>query len=182
MKIWKLTADVNNYESLMAVDSDYDYYASILDGQSRIDEWEPVELKCMYGEGMPLSDFPYYYGDPVMSDKAIDVLEPLIKDSVEYLKVLFDEKSYNIVNVIKVLNVIDYEKSVYKTFADGKGILVFEKYSFRMCDELCSSDIFKLVDEPRRDPFVSDRFKKVVEDNNLTGFKFELVWDSEDSK
>ena len=40
-------------------------------------------------------------------------------------------------------------------------------------------DIFKIPDERTRKPFVSDRFKKTVEDNGLQGFKFELVWDSE---
>ena len=56
---------------------------------------------------------------------------------------------------------------------------MFDKYCFRMCDELLENNIFKLIDEPRRAPFVSDRFKECVEENNLTGFEFELVWDSE---
>lgn len=51
-----------------------------------------------------------------------------------------------------------------------------------MCDDLLNNDIFKLIDEPRRSPFVSEKFKKAVEDNNLTGFKFELVWDSEEGQ
>ena len=77
-----------------------------------------------------------------------------------------------------VLNVIDYDKAKYVKFSNGNKILAFQKYSFRMCDELLNNDIFKLVDESSRDPFVSDRFKQTVEDNHLTGFKFELVWDS----
>ena len=39
-----------------------------------------------------------------------------------------------------------------------------------------------VFDEPRREPFVSEAFKDLVEQNNLTGFKFELVWDSEQNK
>ena len=179
MKIWKLWADVNNYDSLMAMDPDYDYTEITLDGHSMADKWEPVELKRMYGDGLLLSDFPHYYGDPVMSEKAINVLSPLINDSVEYLKVIFDEKNYTMLNITKVLNVIDYEKSEYKRFTSSGRIMRFIKYNFRMCDELLTSDIFKLIDEPRRNPFVSDRFKQYVEDNNLTGFEFELVWDSE---
>ncbi len=182
MKIWKLIADVNNYDSLMAIDPDFEKDFEALDGRQMIDEWEPIELKRMYGEGMPLSDFPYFYGRPVMSDEAINVLSPFINNSVEYLNVLFEEKKYTMVNVTKVLNVIDYEKSEYKTFSDGKKIMRFIKYNFRMCDELLENDIFKLIDEPRRAPFVSDRFKKCVEENKLTGFTFELVWDSEESE
>lgn len=179
MKIWKLIADVNNYESLMAKDSDFEEKFEALDGRPLLDEWTPVELKRMYGEGMPLSDFPYFYGRPVMSDKAIKALAPFINNSVEYLNVIFEDKKFTLLNVTKVLNVVDYEKSEYKMFSDKKRIMRFVKYNFRMCDELLKNDIFKLIDEPRRSPFVSDRFKKCVEDNGLTGFKFELVWDSE---
>ena len=182
MKIWKFRADVNNYDSLMAQDPNYKYTEVSLDGRSWIDEWEPVELKRMYGEGLPLSDFPHYYSNPVMSDSAIKILDPLIKDSVEYLPLVFDEKNYTMVNVTKILNVIDYEKSEYETFPDSERILMFDKYSFRICDDLLNNDLFKIIDEPKSYVFASDRFKKCVEDNGLTGFNFELVWDSEETE
>lgn len=179
MKIWKLWEDVNNYDSLMAKDSNFEHEFEALNGCSLIEGWEPIELKRMYGEGLPLSDYPYFFGRPVMSDKAISALDSIIRDSVEYLSLAFEEKNYTMVNITKILNVIDYEKAEYETFPNSKKILAFEKYKFRTCDELLTSDIFKLIDEPRRNPFVSDRFKKYVEENKLTGFKFELVWDSE---
>ena len=86
---------------------------------------------------------------------------------------------YYAINVTTVLDVIDYSKSRYITFDDGKKIMVFEKYAFKLCDELIRSNIFKIIDETRGEAFVSDRFKESVEKNNLTGFRFELVWDSE---
>lgn len=181
MKIWKLIADVTNFDSVMPADPDLGYESHLDDGTSMIDDWEPIELQRAYTEeDLPMSDFPYFYGSPVMSDKAISVLSPIMKDAVEYLKLVFDEKEYSMVNVIRVLNVIDYDKAKYVKFSNSDKILAFQKYSFRMCDELQNNDIFKLIDEPRRDPFVSDRFKQAVEDNQLTGFKFELVWDSEE--
>ena len=39
--------------------------------------------------------------------------------------------------------------------------------------------MFKILDEKTRYAFVSDEFKQTVEKNNLLGFKFKLVWDSE---
>lgn len=56
--------------------------------------------------------------------------------------------------------------------------MAFQKYAFRSCDELLDNNIFKIVDEPTRRAFVSDKFKQTVE-GNLLGFKFKLVWDSE---
>ena len=179
MRIWKLIADVTNFDSVMPVDLDLGYESHIDEGKSMADDWKPIELQRAYTEeDLPMSDFPYFYGSPVMSDRAISVLSPIMKDAVEYLQLIFDEKEYSMVNVVRVLNVIDYDKAKYVKFSNGNKILAFQKYSFRMCDELLNNDIFKLVDESSRDPFVSDRFKQTVEDNHLTGFKFELVWDS----
>ena len=38
--------------------------------------------------------------------------------------------------------------------------------------------VVKIIDEPRRNSFVTDRFKQLVEENKLTGFVFKEVWDS----
>lgn len=42
--------------------------------------------------------------------------------------------------------------------------------------------IFKTKDETIGRPFVSDAFRQRVLESDLTGFKFELVWDSEEEK
>lgn len=57
--------------------------------------------------------------------------------------------------------------------------MAFQKYAFRTCEELLNNNIFKIIDEPTRRVFVSDIFKETVEKNNLSGFKFKLVWESE---
>ena len=56
---------------------------------------------------------------------------------------------------------------------------MFDKYVFKECDELLQHDIFKIIDEPVGWPFVTDRFKDIVDANHLKGFVFKLVWDSE---
>ena len=76
------------------------------------------------------------------------------------------------------MDAIDYEKSVYKTFRDGKRILAFKKYAF-IPEVVMNTPIFKISDEKTRYAFVSDEFKQIVENNNLKGFKFVLVWDSD---
>ena len=129
-------------------------------------------------KNLPLSDAPGFT-IPVFSRRALEVLRPLIKDSIEELEFQFEEAEYYGINVTAVLDVIDYSKSEYRTYSDGKRIMVFEKYVFKQCDELKEHNIFKIVDEPRRKAFVSDKFKQMVEENNLSGFKFKLVWDSE---
>ena len=128
---------------------------------------------------LELSDAPGFT-IPVFSKRAVEILRPLIQNSIEELELQFEEAEYYGINVTTVLDVIDYSKSKYKMYSDGKRIMVFEKYAFRICNELNNNNIFKIVDEPSRWEFVSDRFKQIVEENHLSGFKFKLVWDSEE--
>ena len=56
--------------------------------------------------------------------------------------------------------------------------MAFKKYVF-LPNVIENVSIFKISDEKIRYAFVSDEFKQTVEKNNLLGFKFKLVWDSE---
>ena len=47
----------------------------------------------------------------------------------------------------------------------------------RKTDALCQ----RIIDEKRRKAFASDIFKNIVETNNLSGFIFKLVWDSDET-
>ena len=87
------------------------------------------------------------------------------------------EGEFYAINVVEVLNGIDYDKAQFKTFRDGKRIMRFERYEF-VKSEVDKKHIFKIVDEPLRKPFVSDELRQRVIDSKLKGFKFELVWDS----
>lgn len=76
---------------------------------------------------------------------------------------MFDEREYYGINVISVLDIVDYEKAKYIKFKSSDKIMLFTKYAFRMCDELKKHHIFKTIDEPRRGAFVSEKFKEAVE-------------------
>lgn len=87
-------------------------------------------------------------------------------------------REYFGINVIAVLDALDYGKSEYLTFSDGKRIMAFSKYVF-LEDVVADASIFKLKDDRSGYSFVSEKFKQIVEENKLSGFKLELVWDSE---
>lgn len=181
MKIWKISAEVDQYDNLMPVKEFSPREYNLFDGTSLRNTWKTLAVQRMEPEKkLKLSDFPGFT-IPVLSEKALVILKPYLANSAEELELFFQEKAYVAINVTAVLDVIDYEKSVYKTFSDGKRIMFFEKYAFKESPELMQHHIFKIVDEPRRSPFVSDEFKKAVEDNHLTGFRFKLVWDSEET-
>lgn len=181
MRIWQLHFDGDNYESFMPVKFPSVEEIQTFDGRPKKDSWIPLKVERMHPEtGLELSDTPGLFL-PVFSKRAADILLPLIKDSAELLELDFSEGQYFGIHVTNVLNVIDYTKSEYVMFSDNKRIMMFNKYAFRICNEIKNSHIFKIVDEPLRWAFVSDEFKRTVEEHDLTGFVFKLVWDSENT-
>lgn len=178
MKIWQLHFELDEYDNLIPIKEFTVDEIQSFDGRSKKGTWKPLPVKRMEPEkNLDLSDAPGFT-IPVFSRSALECLRPLIGNSVEVLELEFQEEYYGI-NVTTVLDVVDYSKSQYRMFSDGKRIMAFQKYAFKECDELKNNHIFKIVEEPRRRAFVSEKFKETVEENNLTGFKFKLVWDSE---
>ena len=176
MKIWHLICDVDNFTNL-AFDTEFDLkFIESFNGDSKIDTWVTPKFIRMdnriIGNSIGLSSHI-----PVFDKTAVLLLKNELKKNTELLPIIFEEDEYYIVNVTKVLDCINLSKSQYKTFSDGR-IMRFIKYAF---DEkkVKDVDIFKLKGFERNRPFVSDNFRNIVIENNLTGFKFELVWDSE---
>lgn len=180
MKIWKLDCDVDNYENLSRSDNlDLDILQSF-DGRSLLKSWIPIKVKPMYLGKRPFSNTPGFLPHiPVFDEKAISVLEQFLNGNSEILPLKCSVGKFYAINVTKIIRGIDYAKSDYKTFRDGKRIMRISKYYFDI-EKVDKEDFFKLSDEPLKKPFVSDAFKSTVIDAGLTGFKFELVWNSEE--
>ena len=179
MKIWKLDFELEEYENLIPKKSFTFEEIISFDGRKHLENWKPLSVKRMEPEkGLELGDAPGFTLMPVLSERAVNCLLPLIRENVEILSLGFDEGEYFGVNTITVLEALDYGKSEYRTFRDGKRIMVIEEYVF-IAEKVKDVPIFKIVDEKERRGFVSDEFKRIVEENELKGFKFELAWDSE---
>lgn len=178
MRIWQLHFELDKYDNLMPVTPLSVEELQSFDGRSHAKVWCPLQVERMEPEkNLELSDAPGFIL-PVFSRHALSCLEPLIAPHIEALPLQFTEREFMGINVTTVLDAIDYGKSVYKTFRDGKRIMAFKKYVFRS-DVVRDVPIFKINDERSRYAFVSDEFKQTVESNNLSGFIFKLVWDSE---
>lgn len=177
MKIWILDCDVDTYENLTwKKELDINFVQSF-DGMKKLKDWKPVQVKRMYGR--TFSNTPGLSPHiPVFDKKAINVLSDLLEGNAEILPLDCEDGFFYAINVINIMDCIDYERSKYKTFRDGKRIMRFVTYVFNE-EKIKGMHLFKIKDEPLKRPFVSDKFRKKVIDNNLTGFKFELAWDSE---
>jgi hypothetical protein len=178
MKIWDLQSDVNNFDTLVPIKRE-DWDKLIFAGNSLADSWNPVPV--MINDEVKPSDIPGLHPSaPVLSEQAVESLKDLIKVSVEILPLKCRKGNYFVLNVVDVIDCIDYDNSVFKRFPDSNKIMFFEKYSF-VPGRIQGKTIFKIVDEPTKTVFVSDVFKERVLSIGLKGFKFVLVWDSEGS-
>lgn len=177
MKIWILDCDVNKYENLMWEKKLNIEEVQSFDGRKKINDWNPIKVKRMYDR--EFSNTPGFSAHiPVFDEKALSSLRDLIEDNAEVLPLDCEEGDFYAINVTNVLDCIDYDKSQYKTFRDGKRIMRFTKYVFNP-EKVTSQNLFKISDEPLKRPFVSDKFRKRIIECGLTGFVFELAWDSE---
>ena len=178
MRIWMLKPDVARYDSFLLPKEFDPEYIRAFDGRTQMSNWKPVRVQRSYhDENLELSDYPNFCF-PICSEKAVYLLKPLIGSDVEFLPVEYCEGKYCVINILTVINAVDRSKSAYRTFRDGKRIMAFMKYAF-FPEVVANVPVFKITEERTRYPFVSDAFKRVVEDDCLTGFEFTLVWDSE---
>ena len=178
MKVWKLWQKTDDYENVVPVreftfEDDHSF-----DGRSKIKGWRPIALKALEGN-LPYGDVASFIpGIPVVSPKVIEVTKDLIKEEVEVLPTICSDCELYILNVTNIVDAVDYAKAQVKYFPDGKRVLRFIKLAF-IEEKVRGNHIFKLTEHKLSSPYVSDEFRQRIIDNDLTGFKFELVWDSE---
>ncbi|MCX7748253.1 MAG: hypothetical protein N2645_15405 [Clostridia bacterium] len=177
MKIWKFQTDANKFDHFIYKNEDdcskvlWDYK---FEGNRIADRWIPLEVDVF--KHKKRSDTPTF-SIPVLSKRAVDVYKDLIGDVVEFLPLKYDKGDYFLVNVLDVVDCIDFDKAEFIPFESGR-VMMFTKYAFKQ-DAVQGKHIFKIVELPKTEVFVSDEFKRIIEENKLIGFKLQEVWNSE---
>lgn len=177
MRIYKLDFDVNNYKSIQLCEYVSSDYYQMFDGTSIKDKWTTLKVKYYEDDKELKSGDAPGFNIPVLTKKALDVLLPLINDDVEILTFQLNDETLFGINVLTVIDAIDYDLSVYRKYRDGKRIMAFKKYVFKE-DMLRNKKIFKLIDLPRGDIFISEEINNTIFDSGLKGFKTILVYEN----
>ena len=87
------------------------------------------------------------------------------------------QENFILINNLFVIDCLDNEKTEYEYFE--KDIIGVEKYSFKQLDYPPLFQITLPNGYVELFYFVTDEFIKIINDNNINGFLFEEVWDSE---
>ena len=110
-----------------------------------------------------------------LSERALSAVRSRIAHCGQFLPLDFPEAPYSLFNVTRVVDALDTKRSEIKRFEDG-GIDRVMRYEF--FPELVSTEwVFKVEHSRRGRAFCTERFVDLVNENSLTGFRFDLLWE-----
>ncbi|SDT40025.1 hypothetical protein SAMN05444162_4133 [Paenibacillaceae bacterium GAS479] len=150
---------------------------SRFNGDSKLDIWYPIKVETLYKR--TYNDFPkYIIGKPIFSEKVKELTESFISDEVEFLPLGHKDMNLFAVNVTKVLDCVDWDRSDIRTFNDGS-FAGFNKLVFDFSKIPPNTYIFKYKERAMTQVYVTDLFKELVEKHKLKGLDFSEVFDPE---
>lgn len=143
-------------------------------GERRAEGWRAPELRWM-GAHAP-SDFPYLVGHvPVVSDRAFEVLAPLIGARTDKLPVRVAGGGYTALHVRDFPDCLDVEASKIEWFEPGRAMMI-EDYVFRR-DRLEGHHLFRLKIRENGIAFLSGEAMEAIKAAGLTGLVDALLWE-----
>lgn len=107
----------------------------------------------------------------ILNESSFRILYLYIKDHTQIFKIQHQDGLLYVINVTDVIDCLDYNQSDIKYFSSSNRVMRVIKYVF-INSKLKNAIIFKLPEFPSS-IYVTEEFKKVVEDNQIKGFKFE---------
>lgn len=107
----------------------------------------------------------------ILNERSYKILYPYIKNEVQIFKIKSENDNLYVVNITNIIDCLDYDKSEIKRFPSSGRVMRVIKYVFKI-EKLKNATIFKLPEFLKGISYVTEEFKKVVEENNIKGFKF----------
>ena len=180
MKIYQLWSD-HTYRAFETAEKD-GYQTYHFEGIP-VENQTPLELypsKHSSESKLPIGDVcPVEISAVVVNEKCFKVLCPYIKDCAQVFQTKGNGQNLYVLNIIAVIDCLDRENAELKLFKSSGRIMRIEKYVFYE-DKIKDAFIFKLPEELKSQPYVTEQFKQLIEKNDIRGFKFVPVWDSEE--
>ncbi|UQZ83688.1 hypothetical protein SK3146_02895 [Paenibacillus konkukensis] len=147
-------------------------------GKPMKESWEDILLEDIK-PNIKKYDISKLSCNPIFTENAVSALNDLMVGKVEILPYTHKTEKYFAINVVNVLNCVDFSKADCQKYTDGfvKSITKYAFYENMIMDET----IFKIPEFIATEVFVTDQFRDRVLEAKLTGFEFIEVWDSSKS-
>lgn len=180
MNIYTPFPDCDNYDSLYRLDQEksFDILQRFLNmGKYQdVEEssiWTPLEVRIESLNTKRGDFFSIIARKFASTQKAWNILAPLIENNVQLLPLKSDDGDFNILKVINTIDCLDHTKADIFRSPETNRVLRIRKYVFKT--ELIQNQHFFSIPESKFGILVSQSFKDLVEQNNLKGLKFEQV-------
>jgi hypothetical protein len=150
-------------------------FGRLSEGVRCADWWQPVPIRwkpsrVRKNRGKPVDIMGMMGHGLAFSDRAVEVLTPLIGDVIELLPLAYDGPGrFQVVNLLDIVDCLDEERSSVARYSDGEIMLVY-KYAFKP-GSTEGHHLFKCKQCLLRD-LVSADFKALVEESGLVGAYF----------
>ena len=155
------------------------YKAFMFRGQP-IENWESVELHPSNHNtetGKEIGDvYSIDVSSVVVNEKCFNVISSHLQGNVQILPAQSESQRLYVLNVTTIIDCLDRKNSKLKLFQSSGRIMRVEEYAFHR-ELLDNVFIFKIPEELHTHPYVTEDFKKLIEQNNIKGFKFVPVWE-----
>jgi hypothetical protein len=138
----------------------------------RHSDCRPKGSRAKLGDMTHLGSFSY----PVLSKRARAAFEPHLQGLGQWIQLDFDEQPYWLFHLQAVEDVLDLERSRIRYFSSGK-VMEIERAAFRE-SALTGLFMWNLPQRPTHPICVTDTALDLVREHGLTGFEFELLWNS----
>lgn len=182
MSYYRLKYNMDKYERSGVIAYHKELYGinkyDVIRGKE-IKSWdERIAFSFKETEGKILTDYVWNnLGWLIVSEKFKNAIEFMKIDGIQYLPVnIINESSCEKLGNCYVVNICNFIKAVnmkQSEYIDLKGLYIFSSYTLNE-SQIGGLDIFR-VEEDNIAIFVSEKFKKVIKDYKLTGFRFEKI-------
>ena len=132
-----------------------------------------VPLK-LHGKKSKIPDVGFFV-KPIFSQRALDILYPLISKDVNVVTTTLNNQKWYVIEVETELDALDYKNAEIDIISPTYTIP--RKHAF-LKSVIGDHSMFTLYNGRKAYTYVTEQFVKMVNDNNLTGIAFNLVWES----
>ena len=184
MIYWTLTFHEEKYRSVAPIkEAGWGTWRGLVT-ESSIHNWKPVQVGFRKSKGPDdrlIGDFFYIPSSiPILTERALNLLKPLIESQVALLPLIFGEATLWIAYPTTIVDCYDKVASDFHTL-ELPDKVVYGSAKNLVFHTGCVDDlhIFQL-DVLKSNTTVSDEFKRIVDDNGLGGFMFRQVTHNEE--
>ncbi len=177
MRVYRINVDINRYcgfrnRVFAATDPVTD---AMRNSDAVFPIWEPPVVSIIPGNRGDFASAPTTPFAPLaLSKKAVEVLAPLLEGTAELLPFTYGKERWWVLYLPHPVDCLDVDKTIYQL--DDKDPNEIRKAAF-VAERLPRQHIFRVVGG--YDNFVTGEFKRLVDENRLTGLQFELMWRDE---